>query len=219
MKKRPEVDESLRWHRELLLEKTAQALRNNGFAAAVFANRQNVRPFLIDAARDATIVGFGGSITLAQIGFAKELERAGKTLLSHGRPGLSPKERFALMRRQLSCDIFFTSTNALTINGQLVNIDGTGNRVGAMAFGPPKVVVVAGVNKIVRDLDSALRRVKEVVVPPNARRMGYAPPCTQTGICVDCNSPERVCRITAIIERKPRDTEITVCLVNEHLGY
>ncbi len=213
------MDESLRWHRRLLLEKTAEALRRNGFSAAVFADRREVRPFLLAAARDAETVGFGGSITLAQIGFAGELKRAGKKLLIHGRPGLDPAERFALMRRQLSCDIFFSSTNALTLKGQLVNIDGTGNRVGAMAFGPPKVVVIVGVNKIVHDLDSALRRIKEEVVPPNAHRMGYAPPCTKTGICVDCDSPERVCRITTIIERQPRDTQITVCLVNENLGY
>jgi len=213
------MDESLRWHRQLLLEKTAAALQNNGFSAALFANRQEVRSFLIEAAKDASIVGFGGSMTLAQIGVAGELKRAGKTLLVHGRSGLDPEERFAVMRRQLNCDIFFSSTNALTIKGQLVNIDGTGNRVGAMAFGPPRVVIIAGVNKIVHDLDSALRRIKEVVVPPNAHRMGYAPPCTKTGVCVDCNSPERVCRITTIIERQPRNTQITVCLVNETLGY
>jgi len=213
------MDESLCWHRQLLLEKTAEALQNHGFTAKVFANRQELRPFLIEAAQDASTVGFGGSITLAQIGIAKELKRAGKTLLIHGRPGLAPAERFALMRRQLSCDLFFSSTNALTIKGQLVNIDGTGNRVGAMAFGPRKVVLIVGVNKIVHDVDSALRRIKEVVVPPNAHRMGYAPPCTKTGVCVDCNSPERVCRITTIIERQPRDSHIIVCLVNENLGY
>lgn len=213
------MDESLHWHRELLLDKTMRALQGNGFRAVLFASRKEARPFLIAAAEDTVTVGFGGSITLAQIGFAKELKRTGKTLLIHGRAGLDPVDRFALMRRQLSCDIFFTSTNALTVHGQLVNIDGTGNRVGAMVFGPPKVVIVVGVNKIVHDLDSALRRIKEKVVPPNAHRMGYAPPCTKTGVCVDCNSPERVCRITTIIEKQPRDTDITVCLINENLGY
>ncbi len=213
------MDESLLWHRLLLLKKTAEALQSRGFTAKVFTNRQELRPFLIAAAQDASTVGFGGSISLAQVSIASELRRAGKTLIIHARSDLTQEERFTLMRRQLSCDLFFSSTNALTIKGQLVNIDGTGNRVGAMAFGPRKVILVVGINKIVHNVDSALRRVKEVVVPPNARRMGYAPPCTKTGVCEDCNSPERVCRITTIIERQPRGSHITVCLVNENLGY
>jgi hypothetical protein len=88
-----------------------------------------------------------------------------------------------------------------------------------MFFGPKRVVVVAGVNKITADLDSALGRIKTTAAPPNARRLGFATPCAQTGQCCDCNSPQRICRITTIIDRRPRATEMLVCLINETLGY
>ena len=124
-----------------------------------------------------------------------------------------------MMQEQLGCDLFFTSTNALTLKGHLVNIDATGNRVGAMVFGPRRVIVVAGANKIATDLEAALARVKTFACPPNARRLGFDTPCAHTGLCTDCNSPQRICRVTTIIERQPRATDLAVCLVNEDLGY
>ncbi len=88
-----------------------------------------------------------------------------------------------------------------------------------MAFGPHRVVVVAGANKITADVESALRRVKEVACPPNAKRLGFATPCATTGQCADCDSEQRICRITTIIERCPRSTSIEICLINDELGY
>jgi hypothetical protein len=143
----------------------------------------------------------------------------GKELLIHGVPGLSIEERLAIMRRQLTCDLFLTGTNALTLSGFLVNIDATGNRVGSMLFGPRKVIVVAGRNKLVDgDIGAAIRRVKESASPPNANRLNYATPCAKTGFCSDCNSPDRICRITTVIDRKPRLTDLRVLVVNEDMG-
>jgi hypothetical protein len=124
-----------------------------------------------------------------------------------------------IMRRQLTCDLFLTGTNALTLSGCLVNIDATGNRVGSMLFGPKKVIVVAGRNKLVDgDIADALKRIKEWSSPPNARRLNFNTPCAKTGFCCDCNSPERICRITTIIDRKPRQTDLRVLVVNEEMG-
>jgi hypothetical protein len=156
---------------------------------------------------------------LAELGLIGRLEAAGKQTLVHGRAGLSLEERRQIMAAQQQCDLFFTSSNALTLQGQLVNIDATGNRVCAMAFGPRKVVVVAGANKISYSLEAALRRVKEVACPPNARRLNFNTPCAKTGLCSDCNSPDRICRITTIIDKKPRATDMLICLINEDLGY
>jgi hypothetical protein len=116
--------------------------------------------------------------------------------------------------------VFLTSSNAITLEGQLVNIDGSGNRVNAMTFGPRKAIVVAGVNKIVPDLESAIRRIKEIAVPMNCKRLNYSPPCMAAGKCVDCRVPQRACRITSIIEwRPPFFSDYLVILVGENLGF
>lgn len=213
------MDAHLNWFRQRLLADTAVALENNGFATALFETRAAAVEFLLEEARPAQTIGFGGSMTLAELGIARSLEGTGKTLLIHGRPEFTAAERRQVMCQQLTCDLFLSGTNAVTRNGMLVNIDATGNRVGAISFGPGKVWVVAGVNKIVPNLDSALKRIKERVSPPNARRLGYKTPCATTGICAECNSPDRICRITTIIERCPRITALGVCLINEDLGY
>ena len=213
------MDEHLRRHGRRLLDAAAAALEKNGFAAAVFENREEAVAYLLKEATDAQSVGFGGSMTVSALGLPDLLTRAGKETLIHGRDELPPEERRRIMQAQLGCDLFLTGTNALTLQGHLVNIDATGNRVCAMAFGPRKVIVVAGSNKIVPDLESALRRVREKASPPNARRLGFDTPCAETGICTDCRSPQRICRITTIIERKPRATDVRVCLINEPLGY
>jgi len=103
--------------------------------------------------------------------------------------------------------------------GELVNIDGTGQRVSAMIFGPKKVIVVAGVNKIAGDLDEGLWRASNVASSMNAKRLSRKTPCVSTGECSDCDSPERICNITTVIHRRPRSTDLTVILVGMELGY
>lgn len=213
------MDEHVRWQRGMLLAKTAAALEKHGFRSVVCAHRDEALSYLLNEATVAETIGFGGSMTLAQLGLARQVEALGKRTFIHSRSGLSAAERRIVMQEQLNCDLFFTSSNAVTLDGQLVNIDATGNRVCAMIFGPPRVWVVIGSNKIVADVPAALRRIKEVAAPPNAHRLGYKTPCAVTGLCSDCDAPDRICRVTTIIERQPRLTEIGVCLINEDLGY
>jgi hypothetical protein len=124
-----------------------------------------------------------------------------------------------IMRRQLTCDLFLTSSNAVTLSGWLVNIDGNGNRVAALTFGPKKVIVVAGRNKLVDgDLTAAIHRVKNIAAPPNAKRLNCNTPCAKTGFCANCNSPDRICRIIHVMDRKPRVADLHVLIVNEDLG-
>jgi hypothetical protein len=213
------MDENLRWHRRRLMEQAAAALEKNGFKTVLFDDRQRALEWLCTEAEGAENIGIGGSMTIVELGLIARLEAAGKTVLFHSRPELAQEERRQIMQEQLDCDLFLSSTNALTVGGHLVNIDATGNRVCSMAFGPRKVVVVAGSNKIAMSVESALRRVKEVACPPNARRLGFDTPCAKTGLCNDCSSPQRICRITTIIERRPRATDLQICLINENLGY
>jgi hypothetical protein len=119
----------------------------------------------------------------------------------------------------MTSDLFLSGVNAITMNGELVNIDFAGNRVNAMSYGPGKVILVAGYNKIVEDVQEAIKRIKNVAAPLNARRLNIDVPCAKLGRCVDCNSPNRICRVVVILERKPALTDILIILVGEELGY
>jgi len=207
------------WTYEQKCEKAVESLGKNGFTAVYCPTGQEAYDYIVKEAADAASVGFGGSMSVADLKVADRLKEEGKEILNHSLPGLSFDERVAVMRRQLTCDLFLTGTNAVTLSGFLVNIDATGNRVGSMFFGPKKVIVVAGRNKLVDgDVGAAVKRIKDCATPPNARRLNYNTPCSKTGFCSDCNSPDRICRITTIIDRKPRLTDVRVLVVNEDMG-
>jgi L-lactate utilization protein LutB len=207
------------WSYEEKCEKAVESLGKNGFTAVYCRTAQQAFDYIVTAAESAETVGFGGSLSVVDLKVADRLRALGKELLNHGVPGLTPEERLAVMRRQLTCDLFLTGANAVTLSGFLVNIDATGNRVGSMLFGPKKVIVVAGRNKLVDgDVAAAVKRIKESASPPNAKRLNYNTPCAKTGFCCDCNSPDRICRITTVIDRKPRLTDLHVLVVNEDMG-
>jgi acyl-CoA hydrolase len=147
------------------------------------------------------------------------LKAKGKEILNHNIGSLSPEEKLEIRKRQLTCDLFITSTNALTKDGKLINTDGVGNRVAAMIFGPKKTLVLAGVNKIVKDVNAGLSRIKEIASPMNTKRLNVNTPCAVTGVCSDCNSPQRICRVTTIIEKKPNFSDIEIVIIGENLGY
>lgn len=214
-----QTDELVRWTWEQKCEKAVESLGQNGFTALYCRTAQEARDYILKEAADAGSVGFGGSRTIVDLDVQEPLRSQGKEILNHGLPGLSPEERMAIMRRQLTCDLFLTGTNAVTLSGFLVNIDGNGNRVAAMFFGPGKVIVVAGRNKLVDgDVHAAIDRVKNWASPPNAKRLNYNTPCAKTGFCSNCNSPDRICRVTTVIDRKPRVMDIRVLVVNEDMG-
>lgn len=214
-----QTQELVNWSYEQKCEKAVESLGKNGFTAVYCKTAGQAFDYIVKAAEGAESVGFGGSLSVAELNVAARLREMGKELLNHGVPGLALEERLAIMRRQLTCDLFLTGANAVTLSGFLVNIDATGNRAGSMLFGPKKVVVVAGRNKLVDgDVAAAVKRIKDSASPPNARRLNYNTPCAKTGFCCDCNSPDRICRITTVIDRKPRLTDLHVLVVNEDMG-
>ena len=119
----------------------------------------------------------------------------------------------------MQADSFFTRAKVISETGEVVNVDGVGNRTNAMCFGPKKVVIVAGMNKVRSSLDAALSRIKEVAGPMRARSLGMPTPCAETGCCQDCNTPQRICRITTILHRRPMLTDTSVVLIGEELGF
>lgn len=213
------MSEHLHWLHEQRCLRAVKSLRSNGFEAVYCPSRRDAYENIISAAQEAVSIGLGGSMTLAEMDLVPELSKMGKELLLRDLPGLTADEQLAVRRRHLTCDLFLTSTNALTLAGQLVNVDGIGNRVGAMTFGPSKVIVVAGRNKIALDLESALKRIREIAAPANAHRLDKKLPCVLTGSCSDCQSPERICRVTVILDRMPILSDIRVLVVNADMGY
>ncbi len=204
------------WQLDLRARKCVEALRKNGFDAHFLPDPEAVRARVLAECDPADSVGFGGSMSVAGLGIFEALSGRGKKLYDHGR--VPPEERAATRLAQLTCDLFLTGTNAVTLEGCLVNLDMNGNRTNAMTFGPRKVVVVAGGQKIVADLPEAIRRIKTVSAPRNAKRLKLSTPCAATGFCEDCNSPQRICRVYSIIERRPANSDITVLVCGEPLG-
>ena len=209
---------SVHWFQGKQVDRTRKALESNGFESQFVPDGESAVIAVMDMIPDGATVGIGGSTTLNQIGFFEAAKARGMKLLNPFVQGITPEERNAVTRKIFSCDYFLCSTNAITEEGQLYNIDATGNRVGAMFFGPRKTVVVCGINKIVKDMEEARKRVWNQASPMNAKRLGRKTPCAETGVCSDCNSPERICNIAVEILKKPSRTDVLVLLVGELLG-
>jgi L-lactate utilization protein LutB len=192
-----------------------KSLKANRFDPVEFAETaDDAREIVLDMITPEAVLGFAGSTTVSQIGLADELRERGTKGFDLSELKEIPLDE--LMRRP--SDILLASSNAVTLDGKLVNIDGTGNRVSGMIFGPKKVILVIGMNKIVRDVTEAIDRVKNVIAPYHAMVLQRKTPCATTGRCTDCESPERICNVTTVIEKKPSLTDIAIVLVGEDLG-
>lgn len=202
------------------MEELLKKLESNGMKAFYLPNRDAARDQILSMIPTTSSVGIGGSVTVREMGLLVGLAERGVQYFDHWESGLSKEEIMAVKRKQVVADYFLTSTNAITRDGKLVNMDNTGNRVAAMIFGPRHVIVVTGENKIVDDVFAAIKRIKERVVSRNTSRRGDNTPCAQGEPCPDCNSPDRLCRVTSIIEKKTKGVEtLTVFIVGEPLGY
>jgi hypothetical protein len=168
-----------------------------------------------------SLVGLGGSETIIESGLLDALRRMDVRLLDRYREGVSREQVDEMRRQGLSADVFIMSSNAVSADGRLVNIDGTGNRVAALIYGPQKVIVIAGMNKVVAGLDAAVARARNVAAPANSLRVGAETPCSKTGFCQDphCHPPRRICCQLVITEASMVPGRITVVLVGENLGY
>jgi LUD domain len=211
------MEEYERWFREKQVERTINALKKNRFEAVYVPDSKAALQEVMKRTPDGATVGLGGSITLSQIGIMEALKDRNIRLILPLQ-AKSEEERLELTRQSFSSDIFLSGTNAVTEDGKLYNVDGTGNRASAMFMGPKKVIVVAGVNKIVPDLQGAEMRVRYWTAPQNAKRLKRKTPCAETGFCADCTSPDRICNIYVTLAKRPLRTEVEVILVGENLG-
>ncbi len=204
------------------IKTVVESLKANRFDPVEFVEEADTaKKIVLDMIPLEATLGFAGSTSVSQIGLLEQLKMRGTKGLDFTELGKLPfdemmKRLEEMMRRR--SDILLASSNAVTLDGKLVNIDGTGNRVSNMIFGPKSVILVIGVNKIVRDINEAIDRIKNVIAPYHAMALGRKTPCATTGRCTDCESPERICNVTTIIEKKPSLTDIAVVLVGEDLG-
>jgi hypothetical protein len=207
-------------YREKLAEHLINKLTKRRLAASYAPTAVKAKEEIIAMIPAGATVSRGGSMSLVEMGLWEELaQKPGVTVIDPFTPGLAPEEAYARLRQGLLADYMIASANALTMDGRLVNLDATGNRVAAMCFGPEKVILAVGLNKVAPDLESALARVKHHAAPINAIRLKRATPCAETGLCVDCKSPDRICYMWSIIEGHRFENRIHVILVGEDLGY
>lgn len=163
-------------------------------------------------------ISWGGSETLKEIGLFNDLKESDYILYDR-HDAKTPEESFLLYGKIVTCDFFFMSSNAITLDGQLVNIDGKGNRVACLIAGPKNVVVIAGMNKIVTDVETGIERVRNMASPPNNIRLGYKTPCAQLGHCANCLVDDCICCQIVITRKSKIPGRIKVILVGEELGY
>ncbi|MFW5488376.1 MAG: lactate utilization protein [Desulfovibrio sp.] len=205
------------------LQQVAEALEKNNFAVHLAETADEAKNLVLDTIIpqvQAKSVSFGGSSTVVDSGLFDALkERDDLDVLDTYTRGGSTEEFLERRRQALLTDLFITGTNALTESGQLVNLDGTGNRVAALAYGPRHCVILVGRNKIVAGLEEAIDRVKMFAAPVNAMRLNRKTPCVKTGYCMDCSSPDRICSMWSIHEKSSPKQRIHVVLINQDLGF
>lgn len=207
---------------QLRLEAVKEQLENNNFEVKIVQSASEAAQHFLDTMLPhikPASVSYGGSMTLGSTGLLDKLgDLENLELLSPNAPGISVEEKLELRRQGLLVDLYLTGTNAVTEDGCLVNLDMIGNRIAALTFGPKKVVVFVGRNKIVPDLESAMYRIKDYAAPANAMRLKCETPCVKTSECADCKSPGRICNTWAITEKSYPKERVTVVLINEDLG-
>ncbi len=206
-------------HNEALGKTVCAALEKRGFTAVYTADSAAAAGLILDQIKPGMKVAHGGSMTLAALGVFGRIAERGATFIEQNEAGIAADEKARRIHEGFSADIYLSGTNALTRAGDLVNVDGVGNRVAALAYGPKKIIVVVGINKIVRDIDAAFERIETVAAPLNSTRLEKATPCVKTGHCMDCDSESRICRIYEVIRRRPMGADFEVIVVGEALGY
>ncbi len=201
------------------IQTALDALNKKGFNAVYAASKNEAQGHVFSLLGDGETVGAGGSATLYETGIIDALVSSGHVVYQSDLAQKRGQDRDEAKRLGMTADVYLTSTNALTLEGDLINIDCSGNRVAAMLYGPHKVIVVAGRNKLTPNPHTAIARIKTKACPPNARRLGFDTPCAKTGICADCNSPDRLCNVTVRIQWPPRGREYHVILIDGDFGY
>ncbi|WP_125152614.1 lactate utilization protein [Clostridium rectalis] len=213
------MDKNLLWHMKKKVNKVIENLNKNNIDGFYVENEKELKDKLNEVLKDNMTVSVGGSMTLFESGVIDFLRSGKYNFLDRYKENLSIKEIENIYKKTFFADAYITSTNALTEQGELYNIDGNGNRVAAMIYGPDQVIIIAGINKIVKDINEAKKRLREIAAPINAKRLNKNTPCTKVGYCMDCSSEDRICSSYVVLRRQRNKGRIKVIIVGKDLGY
>ncbi len=213
------------------IERVITALRKNNMQGIHVPCINDIPKTVEKMLFEGAVITAGGSVSLKESGVWDLIENGKYNFLDRNREGITPEERQDVFRNVIGCDFFFCSTNAVTEKGQLINVDGFANRIAGIAFGPKKVIMVVGANKIVKDLEEGFLRVKKIAAPKNCLRLGIDSPCAKLGHCVSllktdkpditdgCDFERRICANYLISGRQQVKDRITVIICDEDMGY
>lgn len=213
------MDKNTDFVMEKRIAKTIGNLEKNNMRGYLAEDEEGALEKIKELLNKGDVVSVGGSMTLFETGAIDLLRNGDYKFLDRYAPGLTPQEIKEVFRGGFSGDAYLTSTNALTVEGELYSVDGTGNRVASMLYGPDKVIVVVGKNKLADNVEDAIRRTKAMASPANNKRLNMANPCVKAGFCSDCTSPTRICNNYVLIKRQSVADRIHVIIVNKDLGY
>ncbi len=209
------MNENITKRNELLAAKVIKGLESRNMSGYYAADKEEALKKALEIIPEGSSVTMGGAMSVHEIGLSDFLKKGNYNFIDRD----AYEDKRAAMLAAYDADVFLSSANAMTEDGVLINIDGNSNRVSAIAQGPKKVVFIVGMNKVCADVDSAMKRARNVAAPTNAQRFGLSTPCSQTGSCMNCKSPDTICCQILITRYSRHEGRIHVILVNDNLGF
>ena len=209
------MDKNIVKRNELLAQKVIKGLESRNMTGYWAATKEEALELALSLIPKGSSIAMGGAMSAHEIGLVEAVKGPDYNFIDRDKAA----DKRAAMLAAYDADVFLSSTNAMTEDGVLVNIDGNANRVSAIAQGPKKVLIIAGMNKVCKDTDAAMKRARNVAAPTNAQRFGLSTPCAKTGSCMDCKSPDTICCQFLITRYSRHKDRIHVILVNDNLGF
>jgi hypothetical protein len=207
------------FHKERI-ERLVESFKDRGISSYFAKNKEDARNYILNLIPENSTIGFGGSVTVSEIGLRDELLNRNYRVFNQYEKGITKEESLTRRKYGITADFFITGSNAITEDGCIINIDGTGNRIAGISFGAETVFIIVGRNKITPDIETGIWRIMNITAPMNVRRLDIKDaPCFEDGYCSYCNSQSRICNQIHIIERSHSKDRINVVILNEDLGF
>ena len=213
------MNENIKWVNEKKIEKTINNLKKNNISGYYVKDNDELINLIKDIAKEGEVVSVGGSMSLFESKVIELLRSGRYEFLDRYKENLTQEDIKEIYRKSFFADTYFASANAITEDGKIFNVDGNGNRVAAILYGPDKVVLIVGVNKIVKNIEQAVSRNRAISGPANAKRLNLSTPCVKTGQCMECKSEERICCEYTVIKRQRNPKRMHVIFINDTLGF
>ena len=213
------MNENIKWVNEKKIEKTINNLKKNNISGYYVKDNDELINIIKDIAKEGEVVSVGGSMSLFESKVIELLRSGRYEFLDRYKENLTQEDIKEIYRKSFFADTYFASANAITEDGKIFNVDGNGNRVAAILYGPDKVVLIVGVNKIVKNIEQAVARNRSISGPANAKRLNLSTPCIKTGQCMECNIEDRICCEYTVIKRQKNPKRMHVIFINDTLGF